>query len=456
MEITVESPIERTVRVEQVAGMFDLPMTDRISETFDVDVPSLDEDWRIGLIVGPSGSGKSTVAREFYGDRIFTGHRWPKTKAVVDGFGSALSVKDVTAALSAVGFSSPPSWLKPYRVLSNGEQFRADLARAMLEADGLLVFDEFTSVVDRTVAQIGSAAIAKAIRKDRLGGGKRLVAVTCHYDVADWLQPDWVLDMNSQTLARGCLQRRPDINLQITRTHQSTWELFRRHHYLSASLNGASVCHVATVDGRPAAFNAWANFISGAVRDAKRLSRSVVLPDFQGVGIGQALDEFLASAWAALYRDGAYITTSHPAMIAAKSRSPNWNRKRLGRGSKQKNPKLREDGKLIQKKLASADSSSRITGGFKYCGPKMDRDQAEALLRGPVVRFVKSPIAQQLEQMVRRFPGATVGFLARRLGVNSTTVRNHLDQLADEWQTLTRRGTGRRRAYYPAGEVARG
>ena len=130
--------------------------------------------------------------------------------------------------LTAVGFSSPPSWIKPYNVLSGGERFRCDLARALAGASSeqgagsgeeqlpssplpapcslppTLAFDEFTSVVDRTVAKVGSAAVAKAIR-----GGKiacRFVAVTCHYDVTKWLAPDWVIDMSSCTFQRRCLR----------------------------------------------------------------------------------------------------------------------------------------------------------------------------------------------------------------------------------------------------------
>jgi len=52
--------------------------------------------------------------------------------------------------LSAVGLNSVPSWCRPYHVLSNGEQFRARMA-AMLNSD--TSFDEFTSVVDRTIAK---------------------------------------------------------------------------------------------------------------------------------------------------------------------------------------------------------------------------------------------------------------------------------------------------------------
>lgn len=91
----------------------------------------------------------------------------------------------------SVGFGSVPSWLKPYSVLSNGEKVRADLARAMLEKD-FIVFDEFTSVVDRQVAKVASIAIHKAIKRLE----KKFIAISCHYDILEWLEPDWVFDTN--------------------------------------------------------------------------------------------------------------------------------------------------------------------------------------------------------------------------------------------------------------------
>ena len=90
-------------------------------------------DWRIGLIVGPSGSGKSTIARRLFGDRLYENAPWPEDRAVVDCLGDR-PIKEIIGLLTAVGFSSPPNWVKPYRVLSNGERFRCDLARALLEA----------------------------------------------------------------------------------------------------------------------------------------------------------------------------------------------------------------------------------------------------------------------------------------------------------------------------------
>ena len=51
--------------------------------------------------------------------------------------------------------------------------------------------DEFTSVVDRTVAASCSVAISKYIRKKGLS---KIILATCHYDVVDWLEPDWIFD----------------------------------------------------------------------------------------------------------------------------------------------------------------------------------------------------------------------------------------------------------------------
>ena len=152
------------------------------------------------LLWGGSGTGKSTIAKELFGDNLITGFEW-RSASVVDDMPKACGMDEIEKMFYAVGFGSVPSWLKPYSVLSNGEKMRVELARAMLERD-FVVFDEFTSVVDRQVAQTASMAINKAVRKTN----KHFIAVTCHYDVLEWLQPDWVFDTNEMrcffTIAR--------------------------------------------------------------------------------------------------------------------------------------------------------------------------------------------------------------------------------------------------------------
>ena len=169
MHFSLSCPVHDSFRVQQLAGMFDVPIAERLTESFDVELPSDDEDWSIGLIVGPSGSGKSSIARQAFADALYTGSNWPADRAVIDGFGE-LPVRKATELLTAVGLSSPPSWIKPYHVLSNGERFRCDLAKSLAigyqsSDTSLVAFDEFTSVVDRNVAKVCSAAVARSIRQ---------------------------------------------------------------------------------------------------------------------------------------------------------------------------------------------------------------------------------------------------------------------------------------------------
>lgn len=305
----------------QMEGMFDVPPSEKSEQRWQVEFP-LPDDWSVGVIVGPSGSGKSTIAREIFGANLVTAYEWPSKRSLLDGFPASMGIKEIVQLLSSVGFSSPPSWVRPFHVLSNGEQFRVTMARALSESQSLCVVDEFTSVVDRTVAKIGSAAIAKTVRRRK----QRFIAVSCHYDIVEWLEPDWVYQphLNKFEAARGSL-RRPPIQLEIRRVHHSAWRLFKHHHYLSGELNTASVCFAAFTDGHPVAFIAWLPFVGHLPfgQRAKRCHRVVCLPDFQGVGIGNGLLTETARQWSAQgFR--AFISSGHPAEVAKLSRDRFW------------------------------------------------------------------------------------------------------------------------------------
>jgi hypothetical protein len=346
IDVKVSCPVYDSFRVQQVAGMFDVPLAEKARERFQVDLPDAAENWQIGLIVGPSGSGKSTIARRAFrpapglAGGLYAGADWPADRAVVDCFDGA-SVRHVVDLFTAVGFGSPPSWVKPYHVLSNGERFRCDLARALSMVHGpsstatnneqrttdnpVVVFDEFTSVVDRNVAKVCSAAIAKGIRRGHIPC--RFVAVTCHYDVAEWLEPDWLLDMATCELKRsapgsaGGPFRRPPIELEIHRCRMAAWQLFKRHHYLSGSLAVGARCYLTTWDGIPVNFSATVPVITK--KNHRRFTRIVTLPDYQGIGIGMRA----VAAVAALHRAQGLrinVTSSHPALIRHCRRSPLW------------------------------------------------------------------------------------------------------------------------------------
>lgn len=398
------------------------------------------------------------MAREAYGKRFTEGgFRWEKSKAVCEHF-PKVSMKTVAQTFNAVGFSSPPSWIKPHHVLSGGERFRCDLVRALLRpGDDLVAFDEFTSVVDRNVAKIGSAAVAKAIRKNRFGEQKQFVAVTCHYDVIDWLEPDWVLDMASQQLARGRLCQRPAIELQVARVDRSAWDLFRRHHYLNTNLSQTATCFAAFWGDEPVAFSAWIHRMTRRRRQHDmREHRTVVLPDFQGVGIGNRVSEICASIWSGI-GGRAFSTTSHPGMIHYRHASPVWNTERFGMASPTgASGMLRRAAKdpagltamrleLAKKGKNPTESCGRVTGGFQYTGPPMKRELAERILAATPKVF-GSPTSVSILNVCDATQWRTAVAIARRCGIDRVEVERALRRLVTTGE-ITREKVGRRVAY---------
>lgn len=151
----------------------------------------LPKNFKLGVIVGSSGSGKSTLLKEF---GVEESPVWDSTKSIVSHFESP---DDAINKLGSVGLNSVPSWYKPYHVLSNGEKFRADLARKLKSN---AVIDEFSSVVDRNVAKAASVSLARYIENNNLNN---IVISTCHRDILDWLEPDWVIDTDAGELIDG-------------------------------------------------------------------------------------------------------------------------------------------------------------------------------------------------------------------------------------------------------------
>lgn len=184
-DISRKSDIDKTFRVSKIMSDYDLKL-EHSNEHFVGEI-ELPDNWNIGVIVGPSGTGKTTIAKELFNEKFVENEY--HSKSVIDDMPKECSIEEIGRMFYSVGFGSTPSWLKPYDVLSNGEKMRVDLANAMLKSD-FCIFDEFTSVVDRNVAQTMCIATNKAVKKMN----KKFVAVSCHYDILDWLQPDWYFD----------------------------------------------------------------------------------------------------------------------------------------------------------------------------------------------------------------------------------------------------------------------
>lgn len=316
--IVKKSEIKKSFKTQAIIDRYDIKC-DILEETFKGEI-DLDKDWNIGVIVGPSGTGKSTIIKELfnYKDDIID-----ETKSVIETFDCNLEKSE--EYLRNVGFSSPMSWIKEYGVLSNGEKMRVQLAFKMSKNEDIIIFDEFTSVVDRQIAKIGSFAVSKTIKKYQ----KKFIAVCCHYDVIEWLEPDWVFDTSNYKYqyTRGLL-RRPDVKLEIYK-QKGYWGMFSKHHYLDHNLNPAADQFIMISNNLYVAFCAVLHFPHAKVKNMKKISRIVVNPEWQGIGIASIMLEKICKYYKEKENRIA-ITTSNPGLIKYFNKSTKWTIKSYG------------------------------------------------------------------------------------------------------------------------------
>ncbi len=368
IDVVVETKTSTSIRARQVGAMFDAPVEEKCRLEWKIDLPIEELDWNVGLIVGPSGSGKSTVMRHLWGDS-------PKLSwagaSVVDDFAATLKMDRIAEVCSAVGFNTIPAWMRPYAVLSNGEQFRVDLARRLLELPDPVVVDEFTSVVDRQVAQIGAHAVQKFVRRNK----RRFVAVTCHYDVTDYLQPDWVLDMATRSFTRRVLQRRPSIDCVIGRLPYAAWSLFAPYHYMSASLHKAARCFGLWANGRLAAFAGMMRRPHPKADDIMGCSRLVTLPDWQGLGLAMVLIEAVGAAYKGI-GERVHTYPAHPALVRTFDKSERWAIEKMP-GFNSTSTRNSGTSTLGSNSKGMGDRPCAV---FSYAGPAMPKREAERLI----------------------------------------------------------------------------
>lgn len=370
----IRSNVELSTRAKQVCGMFDVPIDKKNELHWQINAPIENKEWNIGLIVGPSGSGKSTIGKHLYPDLIDKKLEW-NGYCVIDDFDSSFSLEEITKACSSVGFNTIPAWLRPYEVLSNGEKFRVEMARRILEDEDLIVVDEFTSVVDRQVAQIGSHAIQKYIRKT----GKKFIALSCHYDIIDWLQPDWIIDPASQSFNWRSLRQRPKVECEIRRVEYCEWKKFSKYHYLTADLNKAARCFGLFINNQICAFTGIIHRPHAKTGGWKACSRLVTLPDWQGLGLAFALIDTVGSAyWSLGWKFRCY--PAHPSFIRSYKKSKVW--KNCGQSILTKQRSIRKDWKNVEAWTKHYRQTTRSPFVFEYRGPKMNKEQAKLFVGG--------------------------------------------------------------------------
>jgi GNAT superfamily N-acetyltransferase len=349
--------------LEEIKKKYDI--TDHKEQA--VVIPDLPTDG-IVLIVGTSGSGKSTILRGL--DTFKTPTIDPDTDIIVN-FSTPERGEEL---LLASGLRSIPAWFRPARTLSNGEYHRFEMAMCLDQ--GINTIDEFTSVVDRDTAK----SLALSIRRyyNQRGTDNPLYIASCHRDIIDWLDPDWVYDTDLQKLDNRRLLhrlgRRPELSLTIRSTGPHYWRYFQRFHYLDSKMSRSVHCYVLLLGDKPIGFHAAIHSTNRDIHSYWRGHRTVILPEFQGMGIGTAFSDAIAEIYVS--RGLRYFSkTAHPSFGEHREKSPLWRATSTNRKSR-KGSYLLKDGTIrampgyggnAQIALRDAD---RVCYSHEYIGKK--------------------------------------------------------------------------------------
>jgi energy-coupling factor transporter ATP-binding protein EcfA2 len=277
-------------------------------------VPTLPTEG-IVLIVGTSGSGKTTILKTVDNPKTIT---VDNTKPVIENFSTPERGEEL---LLACGLRTIPAWFRPPSTLSNGEYHRFEIAVGLDQ--GHCIIDEFTSVVDRDTAK----SLALSVRKyfDRNPGV--LYIASCHRDIIDWLDPEWVYDTDLQKLDnRRSLLRlgtRPELALTIRSTGPDYWKYFSKYHYLDTRMSRSVHCYVLLLGDKPIGFHAAIHSTNRDIHSYWRGHRTVILPEFQGMGIGTAFSDAIAEIYVG--RGLRYFSkTAHPSFGEHRQKSSLW------------------------------------------------------------------------------------------------------------------------------------
>jgi energy-coupling factor transporter ATP-binding protein EcfA2 len=321
-------------------------------------VPALPQEG-IVLIVGTSGSGKSTILKSL-GE-----YQTPKVRPDLDVIENFTSPELGENLLLATGLRTIPAWFRPASTLSNGEYHRLEMALCLDQ--GITAIDEFTSVVDRDTAK----SLAYSVRKwfDNQDTHKVLYIASCHRDIIDWLDPDHVYNTDIQELTqRRSLHLRlgrPTITLTIQSTNAKYWKYFSKYHYLDSAVSKSAHYYVGLLGDKPIAFLAAIHSTNRDIHSYWREHRTVVLPEFQGLGIGNRFSEAIAQ----IYVDRGlrfFSKTAHPSFGEHREKSNLWRPTSTNRKLRT-STFLNKDGSVRVTPCHGGTNSARTRDAYRVC-----------------------------------------------------------------------------------------
>lgn len=294
IEVILKSEVNKEFRCQVAANSLDIDVEKKSIHHLKIDNINIPDKWNIGLVYGNSGSGKTTMIKHLFGDKIFE-VKLDEDKPIINQLPEDMSYEDCAKMLNGIGLNSVPCWIRPVKTLSNGQRARAEAVYLMTQSDEIIFIDEWTSVVDRTVAKAMSLCLYKYAKRNN----KRLVLCSCHVDILEWLNPDWMIDCNKQKFILPesedfFFNKREQLQFEIKEIDRASWKYFSKYHYLSERLPGGKLYLYGLFhNGNQIGFNCFANYVpytkSQKLKKQKiiyHFNRTVIHPDYNGLGLG--------------------------------------------------------------------------------------------------------------------------------------------------------------------------
>lgn len=139
------------------------------------------------------------------------------------------------------------------------------------------------------------------------------------------------------------------------------WRIFREHHYLSANFNKAARFYVVYWNDVLVGMASVLPMPCGTIKYAYRQHRLVILPDYQGLGFGTKINDFLAKYYVSMgYKY--FIRTTHLRLNNHLSKLRTW--KSTSTSGKKRS--IEDINNNIEKGCIKGDE--RIAGSFEYLG----------------------------------------------------------------------------------------
>lgn len=322
VQVYLKSEIPKTFRTQKAADSVDLDIEKKSEHNLLIENIDLETPFKIGLIIGPSGSGKSTLAEKLFGEKCFD-TILDLSRPVIEQFPKEFTYDQCVEYLNGIGLTQVPCWIRPAHTLSNGQRVRAEAALQMASDREFIVLDEWTSVVDRTIAKVMSHCILKFAKRNN----KRVVLCSCHFDIIEWIEPDWVIDCAEQkyTNYRGSLwQRQERLEFTVKPATSAGWKYFSKYHYLSDKLPGGRKYIYGLYDqDRQIGFICFANY-SIQNKQMYHSNRIVVHPDYCGFGLGGRLNDITSEYVHKTYGLRIRIKFSSLSMLKHLSKNKRW------------------------------------------------------------------------------------------------------------------------------------